>query len=70
MALLQRGLALILDMICTAFPGLHRIGIVGQRGQALIIDICSIRGEITKLCRSANVLVGLAGMGVVCAAKT
>ena len=28
------------------------------RGLALILDICSIRGGITKLCRSANVLVG------------
>ena len=35
-----------------------------QRGLALILDICSIRGGITKLGRSANVLVGLAVVGV------
>jgi hypothetical protein len=36
-----------------------------QRGRALILDICSIRGGITKLGRSANVLVGFAGAGVI-----
>ena len=29
-----------------------------QRGRAFIIDICSTRGGITKLARSANLLVG------------
>ena len=40
-----------------------------KRGRALILDICSIRGEITKLGGSPNVLVCFAGVGDVCGAR-
>jgi hypothetical protein len=34
-------------------------------GQALILDILLIQGRITKLGRSAKVLVGVVGVGVI-----
>jgi len=40
-----------------------------ERGRALILDICLIRGGITKLGRSSKVLVGFAGVGLVFAAN-
>ena len=36
-----------------------------QRGRALIIDILLIQGRVTKLGRSAKVLVGVVGVGVI-----